>query len=110
MSGKKYSFGQASKMKALEPGQEATLKFLDQPKVVETEYGEKFSISIHLYQHPSYPSLSSDGMELVWETKAQVIEKDLIPLLKESKEFRKDYLEHYWTLRVDDGGSYRVEG
>ena len=49
-------------------------------------------------------------MELLWETKAQVIEKDLIPLLKSSKEFRKDYLEHYWTLRVDDGGSYRLEG
>ena len=110
MSEKKYSFGTASKMKALEPGQEATLKFLDQPKTVETEYGEKYSISIHLFQHPSYPSLSSDGMELVWETKAQVIEKDLIPLLKSSKEFRKDYLEHYWTLRVDDGGSYRLEG
>jgi len=110
MSGKKYSFGTESRMKALEPGQEATLKFLDQPKTVETEYGEKYSISIHLYQHPSYPSLSSDGMKLVWETKAQVIEKDLIPLLKESKEFRKDYLEHYWTLRVDEGGSYRLEG
>ena len=37
-------------------------------------------------------------------------EKDLIPLLKSSKEFREDYLDHYWTLRVDDGGSYRLEG
>jgi len=110
MPGKKYSFGTASKMKALEPGQSATLKFLGDPKVVDTEYGEKYSIPIHLYQHPSYPSLSSDGMELVWETKAQVIEKDLIPLLKGSKEFQKDYLAHYWELRVDEGGSYRLEG
>ena len=110
MSEKKYSFGQASKMKALAPGQQATLKFLDQPKVVDTDYGEKFSIPILLLNHPLYPSLSSKGMEVVWETKAQVIEKDLIPLLKESKEFQKDYLEHTWELRVDDGGSYRLEG
>ena len=110
MSEKKYSFGQASKMKALEPGQKAPLRFLGNPKVVETEYGEKYSIPILLLNHPLYPSLSSKGMEVTWETKAQVIEKDLIPLLKSSKEFRKDYLKHYWTLRVDDGGSYRLEG
>ena len=110
MSEKKYSFGQASKLKALEPGQKATLRFLGNPKVVDTDYGEKFSIPILLLNHPLYPSLSSKGMEVVWETKAQVIEKDLIPLLKESKEFQKDYLEHTWELRVDDGGSYRLEG
>ena len=110
MSETKYSFGTTSKMKALEPGQKATLRFLDQPKVVDTEWGTKFSISILLLTHPSYPSLSSKGMEVLWETKAQVIEKDLIPLLKESKEFQKDYLEHTWELRVDDGGAYRLEG
>ena len=92
MPGKKYSFGTDSKMKALEPGTKATLRFLGDPKVVETEYGEKYSIPILLLQHPSYPSLSSKGMEVSWETKAQVIEKDLVPLLKESKEFQKDYL------------------
>ena len=30
--GNKYTFGQPSLMKAIEPGQKATLKFLDQPK------------------------------------------------------------------------------
>ena len=40
MSENKYSFGQQSLMKAIEPGQKATLKFLDQPKTVETEWGE----------------------------------------------------------------------
>jgi hypothetical protein len=110
MSEKKYSFGQASKMKALEPGQEASLKFLGEPKIVDTEWGPKFSIPIHLYQHPSYPSLSPDGMEVVWQTNASVVKYDLVILLKESKEFQKDYLKRYWTLRVDDGGSYRLEG
>ena len=48
MPGKKYSFGTESKMKALEPGTKATLRFLGDPKVVETEYGEKYSIPILL--------------------------------------------------------------
>jgi hypothetical protein len=110
MPGKKYSFGSPSKMKALEPGQKATLKFLDQPKIVETEWGPKFSIPILLLIHPSYPSLSSKGMEVLWETNASVVKYDLVILLKESKEFQKDYLEHTWELRVDDGGAYRLEG
>ena len=110
MPGKKYSFGSPSKMKALEPGQKATLKFLDQPKIVETEWGPKFSIPILLLIHPSYPSLSSKGMEVLWETNAAVVKYDLVILLKESKEFQKDYLEHTWELRVDDGGAYRLEG
>ena len=110
MPGKKYSFGTTSKMKALEPGQKATLRFLDQPKVVESEWGEKYSIPILLLTHPSYPSLSSKGMEVIWETKARIIEKDLIPLLKESKEFQKDYLEHTWEIRVSDDGAYWIEG
>ena len=97
-------------MKALEPGQKATLKFLDQPKIVDTEWGPKFSIPILLLIHPSYPSLSSKGMEVLWETNAAVVKYDLVILLKESKEFQKDYLEHTWELRVDDGGAYRLEG
>ena len=110
MPGKKYSFGSPSKMKALEPGQKATLKFLDEPKIVDTEWGPKFSIPILLLIHPSYPSLSSKGMEVRWETNAAVVKYDLVILLKESKEFQKDYLEHTWELRVDDGGAYRLEG
>ena len=50
-----------------------------------------------------------EGMELVWETKAQVIEKDLVPLLKNNPEFTKDYLEHKWEVRIDDGGAVRIE-
>jgi hypothetical protein len=120
MPGKKYSFGTDSKMKALEPGTKATLRFLGDPKVVETEYGEKYSIPILLLNHPLYPSLSSKGTKMVWETKAQVISKDLLPLLglksdctefnEGSETFKKDYLEHTWELRVDDGGAYRLEG
>ena len=44
----KYTFGQPSLMKAIEPGQKAELKFLGKPKVVDTEWGEKFSVDILL--------------------------------------------------------------
>ena len=40
MSDKKYTFGQPSLMKAIEPGQKASIKFLDHPKLVETEWGK----------------------------------------------------------------------
>jgi hypothetical protein len=44
-----------------------------------------------------------------WQTGAKVI-KDIIDLLKKSKEFRKDYYEHTWELTVADDGSYWVNG
>ena len=40
-----------------------------------------------------------------WQTSAKVL-KDVVNLLKEQKEFRKDYLELTWELSVADDGSY----
>jgi len=105
MPGKKYSFGQASLMKAIEPGQKATLKFLDQPKTVETEWGEKFSVNISLLSHPLYSIPSSKGIKMGWQTSAKVL-KDVVNLLKEQKEFEKDYLSMTWELSVAEDGSY----
>ena len=105
MSENKYSFGQQSLMKAIEPGQKATLKFLDQPKVVETEWGEKFSVNISLLSHPLYSIPSSKGIKMGWQTSAKVL-KDVVNLLKEQKEFEKDYLSMTWELSVAEDGSY----
>ena len=106
MSGNKYSFGQPSLMKAIEPGQKATLKFLDQPKAVETEWGNKFSVNILLISHPLYSITSSKGIEMTWQTNAKVI-KDLVGMLEENnKEFNKDYYDMTWELSVADDGSY----
>ena len=80
----KYTFGQPSIMKAIEPGQKATFKFLDQPKLVETEWGEKFSVDILLLSHPLYSITSSKGIKMTWQTGAKVI-KDIIDLLKKKK-------------------------
>ena len=102
----KYTFGQPSIMKAIEPGQKATLKFLELPKLVETEWGEKFSVDILLLTHPLYSITSSKGIKMSWQTNAKVL-KDIVALLEDgNKEFRKDYTELEWELSVADDGSY----
>jgi hypothetical protein len=102
----KYSFGTPSIMKAIEPGQKATLKFLDLPKLVETEWGQKFSVDILLLSHPLYSITSSKGIKMSWQTNAKVL-KDIVALLEEgNKEFLKDYRELEWELSVADDGSY----
>ena len=102
----KYSFGTPSIMKAIEPGQKASLKFLTKPKLVETEWGEKFSVDILLLSHPLYSITSSKGIKMSCQTNARVL-KDIIALLEQgNKEFLKDYTELEWELSVADDGSY----
>jgi hypothetical protein len=109
MAEKKYSFGQPSIMKAIEPGQMASFQFQGEPVVVDTEWGEKYSVPILLLSHPLYSITSSKGIKMQWQTGAKVI-RDIIDLLKKSKEFQKDYYEHTWELTVADDGSYWVNG
>ena len=105
MSENKYSFGQASLMKAIEPGQKATLKFLDLPKPVATEWGQKLSVDISLLSHPLYTIPTSKGIKMGWQTSAKVL-TDVLNLLQEQKEFKKDYYDMTWELSVAEDGSY----
>ena len=114
MPGKKYSFGQASLMKAIEPGQKATIKFLDEPKTVETEWGNKLSVDILLLSHPLYSIPSSKGIKMTWQTSAKVL-KDVVSLLDEIVDnlrkdkgptFKDDYFDMTWELSVAEDGSY----
>ena len=110
MTGKKYSFGQASLMKAIEPGQKATLRFLGIPRTIETEWGSKMVVSITLLSHPIYSIPSSKGIKMEWQTSAKVL-KDVDEMLdpKKSKNtatFEKDYYEMTWELSVAEDGSY----
>ena len=106
MPGKKYSFGQPSLLKAIEPGQKASIKFLGHPKVVDTEWGEKFSVDILLLSHPQYSISSPKGIKMTWQTNAKVI-KDLVSMLEEKNtEFNKDYYDMTWELSVAEDGSY----
>ena len=111
MPGKKYSFGQPSLMKAIEPGQKALIKFLDEPKAVDTEWGNKLSVDILLLSHPLYSIDSPKGIKMTWQTSAKVL-KDVVTMLqgarseKEYKEFKTDYYDMTWELSVADDGSY----
>jgi len=105
MSGK-YSFGQPSLMKAIEPGQKATIKFLGEPKTVDTEWGEKFSVDILLLSHPLYSIPSPKGIKMTWQTSAKVLRDVVGLLLTEPKSFEKDYYDMTWELSVAEDGSY----
>jgi len=106
MPGKKYSFGQPSLMKAIEPGQKATIKFLGEPKTVDTEWGEKFSVDILLLSHPLYSIPSPKGIKMTWQTSAKVLRDVVGLLLTEPKSFKTDYYDMTWELSVADDGSY----
>jgi len=112
--GNKYTFGQPSLMKAIEPGQKATLKFLDTPKAIDTEWGSKLSVDILLISHPLYSITSSKGIEMTWQTSAKVL-KDILSLLDEIVDnlrkdkgptFKDDYFAMTWELSVAEDGSY----
>jgi len=109
MSDPKYNFGSPSKMKGLLAGEKATFKFLDLPEKIDTEWGVKYTVSILLLSHPQYPSLSSSGMPMQWQTGSTVMVKTIVPLLEEdtaqAKEFRKDYKALTWELVCMDDGS-----
>jgi len=109
MSGNKYTFGQQSLMKAIEPGQKVTLKFLDTPKAVDTEWGSKLSVDIRLLSHPLYSIPSSKGIAMTWQTSAKVL-RDVVDMLdhRDSKTdgFEKDYYNMTWELSVAEDGSY----
>ena len=104
MPGKKYSFGQPSLMKAIEPGQKAMIKFLEQPKAVDTEWGQKLSVDILLLSHPLYSIPSPKGIKMTWQTSAKVL-RDVVEMLTIDG-FVKDYLDMTWELSVADDGSY----
>jgi hypothetical protein len=106
MSDKKYNFGAPSIMKAIQSGEKALFKFQGEPVVVDTEWGEKYSVPILLLSHPQYPKISSKGMKMNWQSGAKVL-TDVIDLFKTgNKEFNKDYYELTWELTCADDGSY----
>jgi len=104
MSDKKYTFGQPSLMKAIEPGQKALIKFLEKPKAVDTEWGGKLSVDILLLSHPLYSIDSPKGIKMTWQTSAKVL-RDVVEMLTVDG-FVKDYLDMTWELSVADDGSY----
>ena len=109
---KTYSLGTPSLMRGLEKGQEAEVKFLTDPKPVETEHGSKFDIQVLLlsHPHPDYSSLKKDGKRLTWRTNYHVVRVTIMDLfMNEVEDFQKDWYELTWTISCREDGNIWVE-
>jgi len=110
----KYSLGTPSLMRGLEKGQECEVKFLTDPKPVETEHGSKFDIQVQLLSHPheSYSSLKKEGLKLVWRTNCHVIRvtvMDLFNITDKTTVFTQDWYENTWTISCKEDGNIWIE-
>jgi len=111
----KDSFGFGSKpcMKEVPPGQTAVFSFREDPELIETEYGEKYSFPITLISHPSYPLLADGPMDMDWQSKCQSAKQLFNGLNEESYslhiELTKAYKKKTWTLTRFDTGAYWLE-
>ena len=109
----KYSLGTPSLMRGLEKGQEAEVKFLTDPKPVETEHGSKYDIQVQLlsHPHPFYDNLlKKEGMKLTWRTNCHVVRVTIQELFEnEVEDFMKDWYELTWTISCREDGNIWVE-
>jgi len=118
---KKFKLGGTPRFRQLEPGEVCLFVKASVPEEFESEwdtgYGDhknsKWSLSFTLLKHPhSSYSLSDKGLEVTWETTAEVIRKNVLDLLKTNKEFVKFWNdpEFIWSLERREDGSYYIEG
>jgi hypothetical protein len=101
------------RMKEVPAGTEAVFSFNGKPKLVETDFGEKYSFPITLISHPSHPLLEDGPIDMVWESKSQCA-KQLFEGLpnKEDPEWhkilQKAYSDSKWQLTRFDSGVYHL--
>ena len=109
---KKYSLGTPSLMRGLDKGQECEVKFLTDPKPVETEHGSKFDIQVQLLSHPheSYSSLPKEGRRLTWRTNCHVVRVTIMDLFNNNTEdFQKDWYDYTWTISCKEDGNIWID-
>jgi hypothetical protein len=109
---KKYSLGTPSLMRGLDKGQECEVKFLTDPKPVETEHGSKFDIQVQLLSHPheSYSSLPKEGRRLTWRTNCHVVRVTIMDLFNNNTEdFQKDWYDCTWTISCKEDGNIWID-
>ena len=115
-----FNFGTKPSMKEVPPGTEAIFSFNEEPVKVETEYGEKYSFSITLISHDSYPLLDDGPMKMTWQSKcaaakqlfndywlanSDLTDKDA----KYHKKLKQAYKEKEWQLTRFDTGAYWLD-
>jgi hypothetical protein len=109
----KFGFGSKPRMKEVPKGTEAIFSFNGEPKIIDTEYGEKFSFPITLISHDSHPLLADGPMNMNWESKSDAAEqlyKDLNDTkTKFHKELKQAYKDNKWQLTRFDTGVYWLD-
>ena len=108
MSGNKFSFGSASRMKEVPAGEYAELKFSGKMENIETEWGEKCSFEVTLFSHPSYESIPKEGLETLWESKSSCATQ-LMSAASEGLPDLTKALKEKWKLIRTPEGTYFLE-
>ena len=105
----KFSFGAASVMREVPPGESAVISFNAKAEKVETDWGDKFSYKILIHSHPSYESISKDGVESTWQSKSQAAENLMTALSSGQKDLTKAFEEEKWELIRSPEGVYFLQ-
>ncbi len=110
MTEKKFSFGSQPSMREVPLTEAATLKFNGDPKLVETEWGQKYSFPITLLSHPSYDTLP---INCNWESKCMVAKELWNAFNDEPNDAQKKFMGVYkhseWKLTRFDNGGYWID-
>lgn len=119
------TFGVEPTMREVPPGMNAeftlgetndTLKW----KIVETEWGTKYSFPITLLSHPSYDDIPSSGLKMDWQSKSKAAEglfywmytndqHDFAPKLKDWDTDMSKELNGKFILHRSETGTYLLE-
>ena len=101
-----FHFGATGVMREVPPGQHAVIKFNGKVEEIDTEWGAKMKYPILLFSHPSYESISKEGIETVWQSNSQA-SRDLATALEQGlKNLSKAFHENKWKLTRTEEGTY----
>jgi len=105
----KFSFGAASVMREVPPGETAVISFNGKAEKVDTDWGDKFSYKILIHSHPSYDTIPKDGIESTWQSKSQAAENLFTALSQGIKELTRAYEKEKWELIRSPEGVYFLQ-
>ena len=105
----KFSFGAASVMREVPPGETAVISFNGKAEKVESDWGDKFSYKILIHSHPSYDTIPKDGIESTWQSKSQASENLFTALSQGIKELTRAYEKEKWELIRSPEGVYFLQ-
>jgi len=109
MNKDKFHFGATSVMREVPPGKSAVIQFNGAIDEVETEWGVKMKYPIILFSHPSYESISKEGIETVWQSNSQAA-WDLAKALEQGiKELSAAFKDNKWELTRTEEGTYFLD-